>query len=51
MESVQGTLTTASGPLPGGFDAAVFQHSLEHVSEPLDDLRAARALLAPVGWR
>jgi SAM-dependent methyltransferase len=49
VESVQGTLTTASDPLPDGFDAAVFQHSLEHVSEPLDDLRAARALLAPGG--
>jgi SAM-dependent methyltransferase len=47
VRTVQGTLTTAA--LDGPFDALVFQHSLEHVAEPLDDLRAARALLAPGG--
>jgi SAM-dependent methyltransferase len=49
VPTVQGTLTTASDDLGGGFDAIVFQHSLEHVAEPLDDLQAARALLRPGG--
>jgi SAM-dependent methyltransferase len=47
VRTVQGTLTTAS--VDGPFDAIVFQHSLEHVAEPLDDLRAAHDLLAPGG--
>jgi SAM-dependent methyltransferase len=33
----------------GTFDLVVFSHSLEHIPEPLDALRAARALLAPGG--
>ena len=45
VHSVRGTLTTAAGELSGGFDAVVFQHSLEHVSEPAADLAAARGLL------
>jgi SAM-dependent methyltransferase len=44
-----GTLLEAEGRLRGGFDAVVFQHSLEHVSEPLDELEAARRLLRPGG--
>jgi SAM-dependent methyltransferase len=49
IEAVQGTLATASAALEGGFDAVVFQHSLEHVAEPIDDLQAARELLRPGG--
>jgi SAM-dependent methyltransferase len=49
VDSVCGTLTTAAGGLPGGYDAIVFQHSLEHVVDPADSLRAARELLADGG--
>ena len=44
---VQGTLTGAE--LAGGFDAVVFEHSLEHVVEPREDLARAQALLRPGG--
>jgi SAM-dependent methyltransferase len=47
VPTIEGTLTTAQ--VEGPFDALVFQHSLEHVAEPLDDLHAARELLAPSG--
>jgi SAM-dependent methyltransferase len=47
VPTIQGTLTTAT--LAGPFDAIVFQHSLEHVAEPLDDLNRAHELLAPGG--
>jgi SAM-dependent methyltransferase len=47
VRTVQGTLRTAS--VDGPFDAIVFQHSLEHVAEPLDDLHAAHDLLASGG--
>ena len=47
VATVQGTLTTAT--VQGPFDVLVFQHSLEHVAEPLDDLRAARGLLSAGG--
>ena len=47
VPTLQGTLTTTA--VDGPFDAVVFQHSLEHVAEPLDDLRSARDLLAPGG--
>jgi 2-polyprenyl-3-methyl-5-hydroxy-6-metoxy-1,4-benzoquinol methylase len=47
--TVQGTLSTARGALGDGYDAVVFQHSLEHVAEPLDDLRTAGELLRPDG--
>jgi SAM-dependent methyltransferase len=33
----------------GGYDAVLFNHSLEHVVEPLDDLGVARSLLRPGG--
>jgi SAM-dependent methyltransferase len=48
VPTVQGTLTTADD-LDGGYDAIVFQHSLEHVTEPLEDLRVARKLLRDGG--
>ena len=44
-----GTLTNDAELLDGDFDAAVFQHSLEHVVEPADDLAVARELLKPGG--
>jgi SAM-dependent methyltransferase len=47
VPTLEGTLTTTD--VDGPFDALVFQHSLEHVAEPLDDLAAARDLLAPGG--
>jgi 2-polyprenyl-3-methyl-5-hydroxy-6-metoxy-1,4-benzoquinol methylase len=31
------------------FDLVVFSHSLEHIPEPLEELRAARQMLAPAG--
>ena len=49
VPTVVGTLTTAHEALGDGFDAVVFQHSLEHVTEPLDDLRAAAELVRPCG--
>jgi SAM-dependent methyltransferase len=47
LPMVEGTLTSAE--LDGPFDAIVFQHSLEHVVEPLDDLGRARGLLREGG--
>jgi SAM-dependent methyltransferase len=49
VTSVCGTLETAADQLDCPYDAAVFQHSLEHVAEPADDLLRARRLLAPAG--
>jgi SAM-dependent methyltransferase len=49
VHSVRGTLTTTAGELPDGYDAVVFQHSLEHVSDPAADLAAARDLLREGG--
>ena len=49
VRTVRGTLTSAADDLEGDYDALVFQHSLEHVAEPLDDLLAARRLLRPGG--
>ena len=46
---VVGTLITARDALGDPFDAVVFQHSLEHMTEPLDELRVAPALLRPGG--
>lgn len=43
-----GTLTTV--PLePGAYDAVVFQHSLEHINDPVGALRTVAAALAPGG--
>jgi SAM-dependent methyltransferase len=44
-----GTISEVAERLEPGYDAVVFQHSLEHVIEPLDDLNAARELLGPGG--
>jgi SAM-dependent methyltransferase len=44
-----GTLGQTAERLGGDFDAVVFQHSLEHVAEPADDLALARRLLRPGG--
>jgi Methyltransferase domain len=49
VRTEQGTLETVAPRLPGRFGAVVFQHSLEHVVEPADDLLLARALLADGG--
>jgi SAM-dependent methyltransferase len=44
-----GTLATTGTELPGGFDAVVFNHSLEHVVEPVDDAEVALSLLRDGG--
>jgi len=44
---VEGTLDTAAGELEGGYDAAAFLHSLEHVPEPSAALGQAHGLLRP----
>jgi SAM-dependent methyltransferase len=49
VRSEQGTLTSAGDGLDGPFDVVVFNHSLEHVAEPLDDLVRARQLLSDGG--
>ena len=47
--TLHGTLATVSSRLDGDFNAVLFQHSLEHVAEPLEDLRLARERLLPGG--
>ena len=39
----------ASGVEQGAFDVVVYRHALEHVNDPLRDLRLAGGLLAPGG--
>ena len=34
---------------PGNYDVAIFRHSLEHVVDPVADLRRVHAALAPAG--
>jgi SAM-dependent methyltransferase len=47
--TLDGTLATVSPRLDADFEAVLFQHSLEHVAEPVDDLRLAREHLSPGG--
>lgn len=47
--TLHGTLATVSSRLDADFNAVHFQHSLEHVAEPLDDLNLARKQLLPGG--
>lgn len=49
VHSVLGTLTTSAAELPGEYDALAFQHSLEHVVNPDNDLEVARGLLRDGG--
>jgi SAM-dependent methyltransferase len=49
IRSLRGTLTSAGETLDGPFDAVTFNHSLEHVADPLDDLVQARRLLRDGG--
>jgi SAM-dependent methyltransferase len=50
LQLVEGTLSTADpAKLGEGYDAVVFQHSLEHVVEPKEDLARARELLRDEG--
>jgi SAM-dependent methyltransferase len=49
VRSECGTLTRSAELVGADFDAA-FQHSLEHVAEPADDLAVARGLLRPGGF-
>jgi SAM-dependent methyltransferase len=49
VRSECGTLTGTPDLVDTGFDAVVFQHSLEHVAEPAEDLAVAHQLLRPGG--
>jgi 2-polyprenyl-3-methyl-5-hydroxy-6-metoxy-1,4-benzoquinol methylase len=48
IDALTGTLADVELE-PGTFDAAVFRHSLEHVSDPVDSLRRAREALREDG--
>jgi len=51
VRMVQGTLAGGGrAELGADYDVVVFQHALEHVVEPLDDLRRAYELLRPGGF-
>jgi SAM-dependent methyltransferase len=49
LDVERGTLAELAGELDPGFDAVIFQHSLEHVAEPLVDLKATHGLLREGG--
>lgn len=49
VESICGTLHSHARSLAGDYDAIVFEHSLEHVTEPAGDLAVAQSLLAAGG--
>ncbi len=49
LASFRGTVTGSPLKPNGDFDAVVFQHSLEHVVDPLEALRAAARHLRPGG--
>ncbi len=48
VHAVEGSLTTVEWP-DDSFDLIVMNHSLEHMPDPMDALRRARALLRPGG--
>ena len=48
IQVVGATLQTAQLPV-GAYDLVVFRHSLEHLPEPLEDLRRVREALRPGG--
>jgi SAM-dependent methyltransferase len=48
VDARPGTLQTVALE-PGAYDFAVFQHSLEHVEDPVADLRVVRQALRPGG--
>jgi len=48
VEARAGTLQTVELE-PGGFDAVLFNHSLEHIADPVEALDRARGLLRPGG--
>lgn len=49
VHSVRGTLLAPAGELGDGYDAVVFQHSLEHVADVRANLGRSYELLAPGG--
>jgi SAM-dependent methyltransferase len=49
VPTIRGTLERPDAQLRDGYDAAVFQHSLEHVADPARDLALVRELLKPRG--
>ena len=49
LDVERGTIAQVADRLAPGFDAASFQHSLEHVAEPLEDLTIVHGLLREGG--
>ena len=49
VETLCGTLERSADTLERDYDAVVFQHSLEHVAEPAQDLATALELVRPGG--